>query len=260
MSTILNALQKQTSNQAYNMPSMQSNRHWKVALFISLLIIIALLTTLIFILLKPPMHSASVAIQPETVLQAKPANAQLPPIKAVQQEKPAPKLISKVFFQTKRLPISAKETTSDDLKIDVASVIDVQQPVVLSGETKQPEEVQKIDYSNVSNELQQRFEHALLMSQDEGKAFVENENSDGTDIHQMASDFQDQLPALSYDFHVYSSVAKDRWIRINGEDLVEGQFDSSGKIQVVEIQANRSVFRLGSQSFSLQSLTDWRAL
>ena len=258
MSTILNALQKQTAEQAYKMQYSQSSRHWKVALFISLLVIIALLSILIFILLKPQMHSPSVAIQAETVLQAMPGNEPLPVVNNVLQNEPAAKLISKVSFPTKRLPMPVDKTISKDIETALLDTSDKQQPVVLSDETEQQEEMPEIDYSHVSDELQQRFEHALLMDEKKGKAFIESENSDGTELHQMASDFQDQVPAISYDFHVYSSVAEERWIRINGEDLLEGQFDSSDKIQVVEIQPNRTVFRLGSQSFSLQSLTDWQ--
>ncbi len=48
-----------------------------------------------------------------------------------------------------------------------------------------------------------------------GKAFVESENSDGTDIHQMAGDFQDQVPAIRYDFHVYSDLVEDLCIISN---------------------------------------------
>ena len=260
MSTILNALQKQGANQACNMAHMHSNRHWKAALFVSLLIIIALLSALIFILLKPQVHLPSVARQTETVLQAVPGDEPLPAVNIVQQKTPAVKPIGKVFLQTKRLPISADKTSSRTLETASGDASDGQPEIVVSGEKKQRQAQQKIDYSNVSDELQQRFERALLMSKDEGKAFIESENSDGNDLHQMASDFQDQVPAISYDFHVYSSVAEERWIRINGEDLVEGQFDRSGEIQVVEIQANQTVFRLGSQSFSLQSLTDWQAV
>ena len=256
MSTILNALQKQTAEQTYKMPYTQSNRHWKVALFISLLVIVALLSTLIFILLNPLVDSASKNTQAEMVLQAKPAKQPLPAINSALQNETAEKLISKVSFPTKRLPIPVNKTISEE--VETALVEASEKAVVLSDETEQPEALPEIDYSNVSDELQLRFERALLMDEKKDKEFIESENSDGADLHQMASDFQDRVPAISYDFHVYSSVVQERWIRINGEDLIEGQFDSSDKLQVVEIQPNRTIFRLGSQSFSLQSLTDWQ--
>ena len=258
MSTILNALQKQTAEQACKMSYTQSNKHWKVALFISLLVIIALLTTLIFILLNPLVDPASKNTQAEMVLQANPARQPLPAINSALQKDTAEKLIRRVSFPTKRLPMSVDKTISKDIETALLDSSDKPLRVVLSDETELPQALPEIDYSNVSDQLQLRFERALLMDEEKDKAFIESENSDGADLHQMASDFQDQVPAISYDFHVYSSVVQERWLRINGEDLTEGQFDSSGKLQVVEIQPDRTIFRLGSQSFSLQSLTDWQ--
>jgi len=57
---------------------------------------------------------------------------------------------------------------------------------------------------------------------------------------------------------MYSTVAADRWIRINGETLKEGDFDSRGEVELVEILPNQSVFRFGTQSFTLESLMDWQ--
>ena len=258
MSTILNALHKQTEEQPYKMPDTQSNRHWKVALFISLLVIIALLTALVFILSNPPLGFASQDNPADIVLQAEPRNQPLPAVNSRLENEPAEKLISKVSFSTKRLPIPVNKTINEE--VETALVEPDERVVVLADETEQKEEVSEIDYSSVSEQLQQRFERALLMDGEQAKAFIESENSDGTDLHQMASAFQEQVPAISYDFHVYSSVVEERWIRINGEDLAEGQFDRSDKIQVVEIQPDRTIFRLGAQSFSLQSLTDWQGL
>ncbi|MCW8996232.1 MAG: general secretion pathway protein GspB [Psychromonas sp.] len=247
MSTILNALQKQAANQTYNMPYTRSDRRWKVALGIASLIILILLTLLSFLLLKQ-----QGARSPETVLQTVPEQQSLPSEKPEQKRQLQSKQISKVFFTTKRLPVAANKATAEQAEITSLDNSE-KQATALSGSTKQ----QEIDYSNVSAELQQRFQQALLRTKTQGKVFVENENSDGSDLHLMAEGFQARVPSFTYDLHIYSSVAKDRWIRINNEDLREGQFDSSGKIQVVEIQPNRTIFRFDKQSFSLPSLTDW---
>ena len=264
MSTILNALQKQTAKQPANLPYPHSNRYWKAVLSIALLIVAALLSTVIFLLLKPSMHTVPVSTRAQIVLPAAPVNASLAAVKHTpvpasdsgQDNKPVAKLISRVSFATKRLPLPVNKLAGKAQE-SVLSTPE-QQPVVLAEQKKQHKVQPEIDYSNVSDELQQRFQDALLIREDQGQAFIESENSDGTDLYQMASGFQAQVPAISYDLHIYSSVAKERWIRINGEDLLEGQFDRSGEIQVVEILPDRTVFRLGSQSFSLQSLTDWR--
>ncbi len=268
MSTILNALYKETQNPAYSTADQQrkSNRHWKIAFFISVLLIIALLSCLLFVLLNPPQLAAQQSSQAENVLQLAPDEKPLPAAHSVPQKTALVKPVSRVLFVTRPLSASASQSTGEDMDMadgDSAA----QAPLVLSAEIKQPQQAAlavanetqpDIDYSNVSAELQQRFERALSMNAQQAKAFIDSENNDGSDIYQMASDFQERVPALSYDFHVYSSLADERWIRVNGEDLKEGQFDRSGKIEVLEIQPQSTVFRLGSQSFSLQSLTDWQ--
>lgn len=75
------------------------------------------------------------------------------------------------------------------------------------------------------------------------------------DISKMPIPFQFKVPLMRYDSHVYSSKESDRWIRINGTDLRVGDF--VGPVQLVKIMPQRSEFRLGEQSFTLESLTDW---
>ena len=74
----------------------------------------------------------------------------------------------------------------------------------------------------------------------------------------MSRGFQEKVPAIQYNSHMYSSVPEDRWIRINGKTLKEGGFDNTGLLELIEIQPQRSIFRLGRQSFSIEALTDWK--
>lgn len=252
MSTILNALYKETQSPAYTTvyPQGKSNRRWKIALFIAFLIIIALLSSLLFILLNPPQLAAQPSTQAENVLQSKPGDKPLTTVHTAQQKTAAAKPVSRVLFVTTPMASPAGRDSDENI-----AAVQLERAVKAPPVATQQQE---IDYSHVSAELQQRFERALSVNAQQAKAFAGSESSDGRDIQQMASDFQERVPAISYDFHVYSSLAEERWIRINGEDLKEGQFDRSGNIQVLEIQPQRTVFRFGSQSFSLQSLTDWQ--
>lgn len=262
MSTILNALQKQSENQLVNtIHRQESDRSWKIALSIALLVIIMLLGSLLFLLYQPVVEVNEVAavnkllIESERMVDNK---VIINPIKTIVfQTRPLPSSEDTAFFvapnTTKKVPQSKIEALDNDVNPLRSDLVDTKAEVKDQSQSE-------IDYSNVSVLLQDRFKQALLMSKDGGKAFIENEDSDGYDLHQMSSNFQDEVPTIKYQYHVYSSNAKDRWIRINDEDLVEGQFDSSGEIEVVEIQANKTIFRLGKQSFSLQSLTNWQPL
>lgn len=266
MSTILNALHKQVANPLGHVTVKQSNRYWKVGLLSALSMVIVLLCILIFIVVNP----AVLAVLTET--QAAPVVTAVAKQAPLQQEKAPVKEIGKIHFKTKPLPVLAEKKMSKDVANTAPPLTNSTEQIVLSGQKKQPEASPQIDYSNVSDDLAARFKNALAMQAQDvhtdlsGEAAdtvlsgEDSEADDGSDIREMSSAFQERVPSVSYDFHMYSTVAKDRWIRINGEDLKEGQFTSSGKIQVVEIQPNRTIFRLGKQSFSIESLTDWKGL
>lgn len=265
MSTISKALDKQKRQQTASAAALlekPSNSHnWKAALFVSLLVIISLLLVVIYLLFVP-------VSQPKIIEVIKPA-----PVESVQKSpsltevKKSQELnVQKIAFTVSPLPKPTPPLTEDKQPISFSSEENnnfafeekkISQPVAIAV-TKEvtPEEIE-IDYSATSADLQQRFQLALLAPIDE-EAPVKSEGGVASDISEMNRDFQAQLPNFSYDSHLYSSVAKDRWIRINSEDLREGEFDSSGKLQVVEIMPNQTIFRLGRQSFSVQSLMDWK--
>lgn len=269
MSTILNALQKQATNQVGNAAVKQTNWYWKVGLLSALLMVIALLCTLIFIVVNPTVLAVLTETQAEPVVTVVSAEEPLSP---VEQEKLPAKVVEKIYFQTNPLPLLADKKISRNVASAASLAADNTEQIVLSGEKKQQEASSQIDYSNVSDDLAARFKQALALQTQDVQADLseeavntalaeeDSETDDGSDIQQMTRAFQEKVPNISYDSHMYSSVAKDRWIRINGDDLKEGEFTSSGKIQVVEIQPNRTIFRLGKQSFSIESLTDWKGL
>jgi len=81
--------------------------------------------------------------------------------------------------------------------------------------------------------------------------------SDATPLGALPPRISQQVPALKYGAHVYSSVPANRTININGHDFHEGDEVAHGVV-LLRIEANASIFRVGSQSFSLNALTDWQ--
>lgn len=258
MSTILQAQQKNKLEQAGGPPPIiqQNNKiqPWKVLLGIALTTIITLLSILIYLLLNPqplPLNSVVVVEQ--------------------QQEVQPPSLV-KVSFETQPLSIIApaiKASTPKPVTVVKNNTIDktskVQQQVVATPKKESQQELiieQQPEELQTSEELRKRFDLAVLMSEiDDNELkidYLDEENSDGSDIRQMNNDFQNKVPLIRYDSHMYSTIVADRWIRINGETLKEGDIDSTGKLELIEIQPQRSIFRLDRQSFSLESLVDWK--
>jgi len=81
--------------------------------------------------------------------------------------------------------------------------------------------------------------------------------ADATALGALPARITQQVPAMKYGAHVYSSVPANRTININGHDFHEGDEVVKGVV-LLRIDTNASIFRVGSQSFSLNALTDWQ--
>jgi len=265
MSTILAALQKQkasASDHFVQQPAAEKGLFkWRVALLTSLLVIISLLSVLLYLQLigetkdkKVPQTIALdkrpdlVEVEPEVIEASPELTEVIQPVDnemAIKLTNTAPKAVKEMTFATQPLPEIEKSepqiiVVPDELNAGAVNLKN------------------DLDYTSVSDQMQQRFEIALQDTSQQDKVSSIEVSTDGRDIHEMASQFQKKVPSIRYDVHMYSSIAKDRWIKVNGKSLREGQFDAQGKIQLLEILPNRSIFRLGRQSFSLESLTDWK--
>jgi general secretion pathway protein B len=245
MSTISQALQKRKFSQAGGLPPViqQPNNalHWKIAASAALFIIIVLLSALIYLLLNP--RGKAQADSVPTTLEQPVVNNHL----------------VKVSFETKPLPDFVPKVK----KVAPVKVLSKPQQLIKTTPSSDQKIEKKVSVEEVTTDLQKRFELALLLTEIEHNEnptdeFTEEEGiTDGSDIREMSSAFQYKVPLIRYDSHMYSSVVNDRWIRINGEMLKEGEFDSTGQLELLEIQPQRSIFRLERQSFSVESLTDW---
>ncbi len=240
---------KQASKTANHSLLLSDNSQaWKMLLVGLLAVITLLLGVVIYLIVDP---------KPD-----------LPPLEKVLAQSRLDKQqdsIQRISFETTPLPAYVEPKPQKKVVQQVKEKSTGENQIVVSAESKTEQSLKQaeedINYDSVSSDLQKRFEMALLM--DEQEAPVDNEEQDNeiesSDIEQMPTQFQDMVPAMRYDSHMYSTVDSDRWIRINGEDLKEGEKLAGSDIQLVEILPQRSIFRLGRQSFSLESLTDWES-
>jgi general secretion pathway protein B len=264
MSTILEALQKQSNGYSGHSQKKEGLTLWKSALIAALVVIISLLSSLLY------MQFANSEQRIDTQLSGTlnlPEKEQLNNNPIVISENPnnietvISKPVKRITFVTQPLP--EYEVQPSVLEVSSDSYLQPHQVVVPAEPEEQVVEPivvdnKDIDYSDVSSELKQRFQRALEKGQEQGQKPIVMAMSSSSDIHQMSVEFQKQVPTIRYDSHMYSTLAVDRRIRINGEMLKEGQFDSRGEIELVEVLPNQSVFRFGMQSFTLESLMDWQ--
>ena len=121
--------------------------------------------------------------------------------------------------------------------------------------SKPAEPVAEVDSKS---SLEKRFMQAVNdTAQSPAPVTATTPESEATPLAALPARISQQVAAMKYGAHVYSSVPVNRTININGRDYHEGDEVVTGVV-LLRIEANSSIFRVGSQSFSLNALTDWR--
>ena len=118
-----------------------------------------------------------------------------------------------------------------------------------------------MNMDGVSSSLAQRFRQAVeaepgLPGASEIQPLPDSAPPPATPLADLPSALSALVPPLRYSSHVYSSTASNRIVTLNGRDFHEGDEVAPG-VKLLQIQADYSIFRVGNQSFSLASLTDW---
>lgn len=124
---------------------------------------------------------------------------------------------------------------------------------VLETPAQQPE----LSASEVSDELKNKFALALEETGSAPKRrTVTDHAAPARDINSLDELLKRQIPPLRFEAHVYASEPKQRWVKVNGKDLQEGQWVTAD-IQVKEITPQYVLLQTGRQMFSMEALTEW---
>lgn len=75
---------------------------------------------------------------------------------------------------------------------------------------------------------------------------------------ELSTELQKQIPAISFEGHVYSSVVQQRSVMINGQKMREGQ-NVTNELVLENITPEGAVFSLRGHPFKLNALQDWNA-
>ncbi len=78
-----------------------------------------------------------------------------------------------------------------------------------------------------------------------------------TDINDLSPVDRALVPKMVYEMHIYSSEPRERWIRVNGQTLYEGD-DFTQYIRLVEIRQDSIVWETQYQRFTQQALSDYK--
>ena len=117
---------------------------------------------------------------------------------------------------------------------------------------------QQLADEQVSPALLARFNQAIsATSTSQPEPVIAHDSGIAVPVADLPESLQARLPVISYNSHVYSSIAKNRSVRLNNKDLHEGSW-LTDDIEVLEILPNEVIMRVGPQSFSMPALADWR--
>jgi len=140
-------------------------------------------------------------------------------------------------------------------------VVSVTAPTVeqQTGQISEPAERAAQPEVEVSDELRQRFASAMAAS-DVGNrqpgTVMRTNSAPAQDIRELAPALQRQIPPLRFEAHVYATQSAQRWVKVNGKSLQEGQWVTAD-IQLSEITPHYVLLKMGNELFSMPALTDY---
>ena len=75
-------------------------------------------------------------------------------------------------------------------------------------------------------------------------------------IDQLPAWVMNRLPSMAFSVHMYASIESERWVRVNGTRMVEGD-KIDGMIEIIRIEPQHVILNYTGQTFSMAALTDW---
>lgn len=113
--------------------------------------------------------------------------------------------------------------------------------------------------AGVSPELLRRFEEAVAEVGDSTEQTYMTDDKAPADVpkvHELPAWMLTELPSMAFSAHMYASLPEERWIRVNGQRVIEGQ-PIDDNLYLVEIQPQHVILNFRGQDFSMAALTDW---
>jgi len=75
-------------------------------------------------------------------------------------------------------------------------------------------------------------------------------------IDQLPDWVMKELPSMAFSAHMFASLPSERWVRVNGQNLLEGDLIDK-KVRIVHIAPQHVILNYAGHEFSMQAMTDW---
>ena len=250
MSILMDALKQQSSPQ----PAISDTAAFWRKLALALALVVALLSGA---LLAYWLQSAPAQPLPLTTEAAEPAKPAA--ILAVLQQ-PLPQA-SETATPPPATPVGLPETLAPAKTMPTVTAADsnATPDSVTQGNELIAAQAEAIAEIAVSAELRDKFSLALKATEhDTGSKAIRSHTAPAQDISMLDATILRQIPPLRFDAHVYATSAAQRWVKVNGKTLQEGQWVTAD-IRIREITQQYVLLQLGTQLFSMSALSEWPA-
>ena len=169
---------------------------------------------------------------------------------------PKVQVIKKNKFEIARLPYRAAEDPDFNIspfQIPEYNVVETPSIPVTAGRNQET-----VARNTNAGDLEYRLNRAVHESEAEYRVEEEVSEVGSYTINDLPSNIQMRIPSFVYGSHVFSSNNRDRFISLNGKNYHEGDL-ALGIMTVVKIQPNYTICRIDGTSFTIPSLSDWKA-
>lgn len=245
MSILMDALKQQSSPQPLVHDSAPFWR--KVALLLALLVALLSGALLAYWLQPQALPPATVSAE-AVVMPAQPAD-----ILAVLQAA-TPQAAAQPDVETVQERLAAEKPVS---MVTVAEADGTAERIALKRPAEAVAKVEPAAEMAVSDELRDKFSQALKATeQTSQQRVIRSNDAPAPDISTLDAALLQQIPALRFDAHVYATSATQRWVKVNGKTLQEGQWVTAD-IRIREITQQYVLLQLGTELFSMAALTQW---
>ncbi|CAH0526887.1 general secretion pathway protein GspB [Vibrio hippocampi] len=157
---------------------------------------------------------------------------------------------------TKPVELATESITSDaPLVVNTqSSVPQVSKPEVSQPTTRNDNlNLEQLDLSGLDPEIARKVASAFNNIDAEQSL---SESSDYIDLEVNQSRYRGRLPAMNLETHMYASDSQRRWIKINGEELREG--DRFNGMILMKIEPQQIVIRFDNDLIRIPALYEWQ--
>lgn len=122
--------------------------------------------------------------------------------------------------------------------------------------------VDNLDLSGLSPELAQRFQSALEKHPGQSQSAKPSTSTlskpeAAINLVGHESDYRGRLPKMNFETHMYSSKSQSRWIKVNGNEVHEGEWVINKLVKLDQILPGSLIVTFDNQQLQIPALYEW---